>query len=986
MPKPVIGIKTSFAGGELAPALYSRVDLAKYSIGARKLRNFIVHRHGGISNRPGFKYIATSKYSGKAVRLIPFEFSTTQTYNLEFGNKYFRIFANGGQVVGADGWDDFIKTASHFDGSDGATAYTDPIAGAYTFVGTAELDTAQSKFGGASLHLDGDSDYVTLPDSNDWNFGAGDLTIDFWGRFNGLQDCRFIDQFEDATHGWDINYDNANHLLTFHSNNGGVSDVSFRCTWTPSVDTWYHIAIVRNGNIWYIFINGISQDLTLTDGSYSATLTDFTGTLYIGALGVPQDYVNGWIDEVRVSKGIARWTENFSPPTSAYATSLQPIEVATPYLEAELPNLNFTQSADVLYITHPDHAPMQLERLSATSWQIVAYDYQGGPFQLGNIDAADTIAASALTGSVTLTAASFLFDYSDSVGALYELRHFIEGQADSADITGTGAESAITCGGTWRLITHGTWTATIRIEKSIDGGSNWTMLREFSSADDFNVDTFGTEDMSNHAEPFQIRINCTVFGSGTCSVNLSSDPYTHIGIAKITAVAANGITATATVKRNLGSTDATADWAEGSWSPLRGWPSTVEFHPDDRLVFANTYTEPQTYWMTETGNYTSFLRSSPLVASDGISSPLPSRKVNGINGIVSFTEMIMLTLSNECSVRSISGAISPTTIQNRIHGWEGSYGTRPVIIGNRAIYVQSTGSIVRDLGFDLYSDSFIGDDLTPYSNHLFTNYKITEMDYQQNPDRILWAVRDDGKLLSMTYMKDQEVLAWTWHDTNDGDDLFESVSVIRGDNYDEVWVVVNRAGIRHIEIMQDRNASTDLEDQFFVDSGYTYDSIIATDTITGLEHLNGKTVAILADGVVQDRQVVANGQITLDAEAFVVQVGLPYNADFESLNVDMTTEEGTIQSRKSKISKVMLRVINSQGGNIGVSSSDLKSLNYAAISGYDLDSLYSGDIPATLGGGFSSNAKMFIRQSDPLPITITTLIPVVTVGGQSQKI
>ena len=835
MPSTVLtGIKPSFSGGELAPSLYSRVDLAKYATGARKLRNLIVHPQGGISNRPGLEYIATEKTASKKIRLIPFEFSTTQTYVLEFGEYYCRFFKDGDPITLLAS-DTYAKLLLHCDGTDGSTTFTDETGKTVTAVGTAQIDTAQKKFGTASGLFDGDSDYLSLADSDDWNFGTGDFTIDFWVRFAGLTTYHSLyTQYKDSSNYIDLIQYVSSQKLQLRVIESGTSTLTLNAAWNPSINTWYHVALVRSENTWYIFIDGVSKSLNLESGSYSLTMPDIVGSLYIGTFDTTQYFLNGWLDEFRVSKGIARWTADFFVPTSAYdlggdadawvtatayvvgdyvensetiytcliahtsgtfATDLANgkwetesiYKVVTPYPEADLFELNYTQSADVLFITHNDYAPRQLERNSDVDWDLNLYDYQGGPFQLANSDDTDTLAISAVTGTgKTLTAVGFTFD-AGHVASLWELTHYIEGQAVSAALASVTTTSSIKCGGTWRLITHGTWTGTIRIEKSTDSGSTWTMLREFSSANDFNANTYGTEDMSDNAEPFLVRMNMTVYTSGTCNVNLTSDPFYQDGIVKITAVTAGGATATADVKRTCGATTATADWAEGSWSPYRGWPAVVEFHPEDRLVFSNTYQEPSTYWMTQTGDYYDFARSSPLVDSDGISSPLPSREVNGINGLVALTEMIALTLSNEVSIRSSSGPLTPTTVFNRVHGWEGSYGRRPVVIGNRVIYVQSTGSIIRDLGYDLYSDSFVGSDLTVFSNHLFKDYTIVEMAYQQNPDRLVWVVRSDGKLLSMTYLREQEMIAWAWHDTNGGTDLFESVCSIRGDGYDELW-------------------------------------------------------------------------------------------------------------------------------------------------------------------------------------------------------
>ena len=1028
---PFTGIKSSFTGGEFSPSLYSRIDLAKYATGARTLRNFIIHPHGGISNRPGLEYIATERTDGKKIRLIPFEFSTIQTYVLEFGERYTRFFKDGESIEAAAA-DTYAKLLLHCDGADQGTTFTDEAGKTVSVVASAQLDVDQKVFGTASGLFDGDSDYLTVPDHADWNFGIGNFTIDFWVRFNSVAaGAGFCGQADDASNFWNFYWNQATSQLYFNGNDvPSTSAQAFYCTWAPSADTWYHIAMVRSSTDSFMFIDGVSQNVT-----YHlpwATMPDLAGLLNVGYAADADEYMNGWIEEFRLSKGKARWTSDFSLPMAAHDLSgnvtawtdstsyilsdfveesdivyrclvvhtsggtFAPdlaagywvadsiYEVATPYLEDDLVDLQYTQSADVLYLTHPDHAPRQLERAGDTDWSLNLYAYENGPFQLANTDATDTLAISATSGDdKTLTASGFTLN-SLQIGSLFKLRHYVEGQAVTEALDAVEASSSIKCGGTWRLITHGTWTATIRIEKSTTGAfaGEETMLREFSSADDYNADTFGTEDMFNYAEPFFIRVNMTADTSGTCNINLTADPFYQEGIVKVTAVAIGGVTATANVVRTCAETGATIDWSESSWSNYRGWPAVVEFHPEDRLVFGNTPTEPYTYWMTRTGSYLDFSRSSPLQDDDGISSPLPGRKVNGINGLIPLNEMVALTLANEVSIRSASGPISPTTVSNKVHGWEGSYGVRPVVIGNRAIYVQSTGTIIRDLGFELASDSFVGADLTIFSNHLFENYIIEEIAYQQNPDRIVWAIRSDGILLSMTYMREQEVVAWSWHDTNDGDDLFESVCTIRGSGYDEVWVSVNRSETRYIERMVQRLASTDLDDQFFVDCGTTFDS--DTTTTFSVSQLASKDVSVLADGVViSDETVSAGGVLTLDTTAEVVQVGIGYNSDLETLNVEVNLQDGTAQGRKVHISNVVFRLLDTQGGYVGHNSDNLFSLNLAANTNYSASSLFSGDHSVSLGAGYAEGGRLFYRQSDPLPVTITGLIPTVTVGGST---
>ena len=226
-------------------------------------------------------------------------------------------------------YDTYTKLCSHFDGADAATAYTDPVAGAYTFVGTAQLDTAQKVFGTASLLLDGDSDYVTLLDSADWNFGTGNFTIDFRTRFASLPNVHmcFASQYVDATHYWYLwkyRTSEGNKLdLTFID---GTSKGSYQMTnaWAGcAIDTNYHIEVCRNGTTCLMFIDGVSQTLTETVAFGTNDVGDLASVLTMGRdARTTTYYVNGWIDEYRISKGIARHTANFTAPTIAYSKVL----------------------------------------------------------------------------------------------------------------------------------------------------------------------------------------------------------------------------------------------------------------------------------------------------------------------------------------------------------------------------------------------------------------------------------------------------------------------------------------------------------------------------------------------------------------------------------------------------------------------------------------------------------------------------------------
>ncbi|MEK6714818.1 MAG: LamG-like jellyroll fold domain-containing protein, partial [Candidatus Omnitrophota bacterium] len=215
------------------------------------------------------------------------------------------------------------KLLLHCNGPAGAANFTDDTGKTVTTVGNSQIDTAESKFGTAGALFDGNGDYLTLPDSDDWNFGTGDFTIDFWVKFNVLQSGQFFTEYTDGSNymRWFWNSD-TNALQCVKA---GGTEFNFSWPWSPSANTWYHLAFVKNGNNYTAFVNGTQVGTTQTS---SATIPDYTEVVSIGAFyygtGITT-YLNGWLDEFRVSKGIARWTSNFTPPVSEYALNNQVI-------------------------------------------------------------------------------------------------------------------------------------------------------------------------------------------------------------------------------------------------------------------------------------------------------------------------------------------------------------------------------------------------------------------------------------------------------------------------------------------------------------------------------------------------------------------------------------------------------------------------------------------------------------------------------------
>lgn len=513
-----------------------------------------------------------------------------------------------------------------------------------------------------------------------------------------------------------------------------------------------------------------------------------------------------------------------------------PYSITSPYTSAQVMQLGYTQSADTIFLAHPNTAPQMLQRISDTSWTLTPYPYVYGPWLLDNTNTGYTLTATqfSVTGSQTIaigksvtlaaTGAGNTPFVNTHVGAFWELFQYVPNQTINNATTLPSA--SISCGGTWRLITNGTWTGDIWVEKSLDGGNTWLQLNYYNALSNFNINTFGTEDMSDNAPPFLVRVNGTV-STGTVEITLNCDPYIQTGMIQITSFQSS-TQVYGVVTQTIGiNKSGTTDWAEGAWSTYRGWPSTCEFSPDDRLCWANTPYQPITSFITKTGNYFNFNVSNPLVDSDSLNINLPSRQLNAINSLIPLRAILALTSGGEWSIESTTGVtapLTPTTVYQRVHGYEGSTQVRPLTIGIRALFVQALGKVVRDVGYELIYDSFTGANISLFSNHLFFFDNIVDMCYCQNPDSLVHLVMASGKMVTLTYLREQQVVTFAPQDTYG---KFMSCCSIADtvNNYNAAYFVVNRANGQFIEFMPKRMLTQNIEDQFFVDCGGVYDAL-----------------------------------------------------------------------------------------------------------------------------------------------------------------
>lgn len=232
---------------------------------------------------------------------------------------------NGTSWTNLNAIDSYTKLLLHMDGTNASTTFTDSSATANTGTayGSAQLTTSYSKFGTAGGSFTGTS-YLIFPNSSDWSLGADSFTLDTWVRFNTISIQQIFVAYGDFSTGgsWFLYLDTSNNLrFGYYPSGNSNASMIISAPWTGlATGTWYHVAIVRNGSSWMLFVNGTQLGSTVTD---STTLPTSTSGLvisgqYFGGSIYGANYLSATLDELRISKGIARWTSNFTPPVYPY--------------------------------------------------------------------------------------------------------------------------------------------------------------------------------------------------------------------------------------------------------------------------------------------------------------------------------------------------------------------------------------------------------------------------------------------------------------------------------------------------------------------------------------------------------------------------------------------------------------------------------------------------------------------------------------------
>lgn len=663
------------------------------------------------------------------------------------------------------------------------------------------------------------------------------------------------------------------------------------------------------------------------------------------------------------------FTEN---SLAIWSGDTQVTSITTPYAGSILSDLRFCQSADVMYIASGLYPLYTLSRYSDTDWKFSALEISKPYFddqllQRDNVK----IKPSGTSGGINLSSNLSIFS-SDMVGGYVQIEQNIP--TASVQLAGGGTTAALLVGKEWSLRTNQAWSGTVHIDKSADGNS-WQEYRTYVSKKDANYVENGT-----FTEPVFLRLRVDK-SEGDITATLTRLEYTHTGSVKITGYSSPTYVSGQVIEP-LGDTSDSINYNFSVWSPHFGYPRICGFF-QDRLVIGATKSQPYMLWMSRTGDYYNFSvekRSGSVTDDSAIALSFISREQSRIEHLVTASDLIIFTDGDEW-IMSGNNAITPSQAQHQIQTSRGCTDVAPLKIGNRTLFVQRRGITIRDMGYDYTSDSYDGVDLTLLAKHLTKNNPVLAAAYMQDPDSRVYCVTTNGTIICLAYVIDQKVYAWSRMVTAG---KYLSVCNIESGTEDKVYVAVKREGITAdgeivIERLVNDVDSNVPKDHIMLDCA----KILSRSDISNFSsdkwhapYLAGAgKIDVLADNDwIKDVTIDGNGDFSLPSKAQQVIVGFPYVTDIELPNIEISTQEGTLQGRKKKVNSVVLRLSQSLGGSIGVEEGRLDEIKYDEYSD-QIVSLYSGDKECTMPNpGFEMYGRVFIRTNEPYPFSLASVV------------
>ena len=413
-------------------------------------------------------------------------------------------------------------------------------------------------------------------------------------------------------------------------------------------------------------------------------------------------------------------------------------------------------------------------------------------------------------------------------------------------------------------------------------------------------------------------------------------------------------------------------------------PSVVSFF-EQRLVFGNTNNNPQTLFFSKNGDYDNFTVGTN--DDDALIYTIASNQVNAIRFLSATRVLTVGTSGGEYVLTSTNdGPVTPTTTLIRKYSNYGTAQIEPVQVADVTLFAQRGKRKVREFKFvgDVNTGGYSAPDMTILAEHV-TEGGIVQMAFQQEPDSVVWCVRDDGTLLGLTYRREEEVVAWHKHviggTFSSGQAVVESIATLPTDTgEDELFMIVKRTinsvTKRYIEKMKVFDFGDDATTAFFVDSGLSY-SGSATTTLSGLYHLEGETLQVLGNGATHPDETVSGGGITLDYSSTKAAVGFGYDSTMQTLRIESGSVDGTSQGKPKRVHGITVRFFETVGAEVGNDSGEVDRI-FFRDSSMDMDTavpMFTGDKDIEFPGGFDDDDRVYIKQGQPLPLTVLAFYP-----------
>lgn len=976
--------QNSFTTGVISPEVAERTDLDKYKSSLLVAKNMTISPYGSCSRRGGSQYIGNVKNDDVDAIITPFVDTAEKSYLLEVGKQYIRVWN-----------DDQLETEIE-------TPFLEPR----------KLNFTQS---GDILYIcSGDYPVKELRHTNTWTLVDMDITEPYF-EYNEQLSVTSVDKL--TTQGEEIEYKNAGnytfvptetgkYLVTVIGAGGGLDGTC--CKYASSSFSTPKQPI-SDGQI-------KKKEVTLIAGKSYKVVVGERGKFGVGV----SENKNYSVSSRIKGKGGGESSFRISEKEEITATGGSEYNAYPVYrytLE-KIQNLTILKQEDIEWIYNKKVPMYHLKDTYGMSGKYklvgsdgyVLYSPSGGYVSIKQIKESKSIDGTEdkLIIGDTIKNETPIFN-KKLCGALMKITQTVPSKSIKQSYGTEPQDSILTSslyvGEKWKLIIGGLHKSDLTLERSYDK-VHWEEYRRYISNEDQNFVESGSE-----KEPCYLRVVGSKQASsenaknGNLTIVLTAMSYVNEGEIKITEVLSDKEVKYQIKKKIFKGIDSDL-YAFSSWNDLYGYPKVACFF-QDRLVFANTKKNPYSLWFSRTGDYYNFSTEradGTLTEDSAIKIDLVVRNLYEIRHLLPSNDLVVLTSGNEWII-SGDTPITPSKCTPRVQTMRGSSLCQPWHIGNRIIYVQRDGGTIRDLGYQYESDNYNGDELNLFASHLTKNRQMVSSTYCQNPYSTLYFVRDDGEIVCLVYIKEQNVCAWSeWQTAGYG--KYKDICTITNNGIDYIYLLVQRMDGENTKmyiekinplLSNDENVYLDCWEKFIVNSEPN-----GTTKLTLKANKNNEVVAIGRDetnGFIRKTEVVFKGFPNYDGTIETEQrqegqdtliVGIPYTSTIAFPNLELASQELALRGKPYKVTQVFLSLYQSYGGKIGF----MHNRKYQDTIKYEFytndeyhrhgEHIMSWDIYQQLptgDTGINSKNKILIVTDDPYPFTVKSITKEIVIGS-----